>query len=183
MPNDYLILGIDPSCKDSAYCFCTADLKPLAFDKVLNKDFINTVNEEMRKHLKDGMTLKVAIEDMENFGSPVGRTTFDTLKFVGRIDYWFELEGIDAQMIFRHEERMTICHSPRANDAIVKQALIDRFAPYTSNYGKGTKKEPGFFYGFRADVWMAFAVAVTYHDKYLCKEETADDLHLEDLPF
>lgn len=44
-------------------------------------------------------------------------------------------------------------------DGIITQALCDRFAPGARNKGKGTKKEPGFFYGFSADVWQAFAVA------------------------
>ena len=62
------------------------------------------------------------------------------------------------------QEKLAICHSPRANDATIRQALIDRFAPGTPNKGKGTKKEPGWFYGFRADIWQAYAVGVTWAD-------------------
>jgi hypothetical protein len=78
--------------------------------------------------------------------------------------------------VYRSEEKQVICHSPKANDATIRQALIDRFAYGVSNYGKGTKKEPGFFYGFRADVWSGFAICVTYKELHMT-------LHVTDLPF
>jgi hypothetical protein len=62
------------------------------------------------------------------------------------------------------DEKKTICHNPRANDSTIRQALIDRFAYGVPNKGKGSKKDPGWFYGFHADVWSAYAVAVTYAD-------------------
>ena len=62
---------------------------------------------------------------------------------------------------------MNICNSMKANDSTIKQALVDRFARGQKNYGKGTKSNPGFFYGFKSDIWSAFAVATTYHDMYL----------------
>ena len=53
----------------------------------------------------------------------------------------------------------------RAKDANIRQALVDRFAPGQPNHGKGTKDEPGWFHGFRADVWQAYALAVLVADR------------------
>ncbi len=65
---------------------------------------------------------------------------------------------------------MLLCHSMKATDATIRQALIDLFAKDTPNKGKGTKKEPGYFYGFKADIWSAFSVVITFHTKYIGTE-------------
>ena len=76
-------------------------------------------------------------------------------------------QGYQIQKIFRREEKLYLCGRASAKDANIRQALVDRYAPGEPNYGKGTKKNPGFFYGFSADMWAAMAVAVTYFDKYI----------------
>ena len=58
-------------------------------------------------------------------------------------------------MIYRLDEKLNLCQDSRAKDANIRQALIDRFASGTPNGGKGTKKAPGWFYGFSDDVWQA----------------------------
>jgi hypothetical protein len=53
---------------------------------------------------------------------------------------------------------MALCHNARANDANIRQALIDRYGP------PGTRLHPGLLYGVVRDIWAALALAVAYLD-------------------
>lgn len=111
----------------------------------------------------------LAIEMVAGMGMPVGQEVFDTCFWIGRFWEYAEIyrQGYQIQKIFRREEKLYLCGRATAKDANIRQALVDRYAPGQPNYGKGTKKNPGFFYGFSADMWAAMAVAVTYFDKYI----------------
>lgn len=64
-----------------------------------------------------------------------------------------------------HRVRAHLTRSGSARESEVKQALISRFAP--SGYGpqgKGTKANPGPFYGVTGHMWSAVAVAVAWWD-------------------
>lgn len=194
------ILAVDPGDTNSAYCLCSPDLRPLAFEKCRNRlsddeyselkertgadglpqdIFFDAIDQAVTDNVPFNAQVVFVIEGIENFGMPAGKTLFDTAEYIGWLSRMiYEKYGKAPHKIYRHEEKMTICHSVKANDATIKRALVDRFALGASNYGKGTKKNPGFFYGFKADCWSAFAICCTYHDKYLI-----GDLHLEDLPF
>ena len=183
MGNKPYIIAIDPGNKESAYCLCSPDLKPLAFAKLRNVEgkkqvFWNAICDSLSEHVQEGDEIRFVIEDMQNFGMPVGRSVLDTEKYIGYLTCLIETNGYAVDYVFRNEEKLILCHSMKANDATIKQALIDRFAPDTSNHGKGTKACPGFFYGMKNDCWSAFAQCVTFHDR-----EYGSDLHLEELPF
>ena len=108
------------------------------------------------------------IEMIAGMGMPVGQELFDTCVWIGR--FWqlaLNQEFRAMAKIFRREEKLDICGSPHAKDSNIRQALVDRYAPAQPNFGKGTKKQPGFFFGFSADMWAAMAVAATYYDKHI----------------
>lgn len=161
------ILAIDPGNEESAYVLLDRDLRPVEFGKQHNEIMYANMCVSLLKHVKDDDDLHVAIEMIASYGMPVGKEVFETCVWIGRLLERFR--KFDTSFVYRKDEKMTICHSMQANDATIRQALVDRFAPNTRNLGKGTKADPGWFYGFRADIWAAYAVGVTYHDMHLLK--------------
>lgn len=156
------ILAIDPGNIKSAYCFMDENCHIIEADKRLNEDVIGIIDA----YAQDEDT-EVVIEMVACYGMQVGKEIFDTCVWIGqfkeRVKYY--REQYEAQYIYRQEEKKLICHSMTAADSNIRRALIDRFAKFDFKNGKGTKKEPDFFYGFKADMWAAFAVGVTYLDK------------------
>lgn len=159
--NDSYILALDPGNKYTGYCLVSPELVPIRFGKELNDEVMRESAE-----ILSSLTFKpitVVIERVASYGMSVGSEVFQTCEWIGRFTQ--ELQRYTTiNYVYRKDEKLAICHSMKANDTTIKQALVDRFACGQSNHGKGTKKEPGFFYGFKADVWSAFAVAVTFHD-------------------
>jgi hypothetical protein len=154
-----VILAIDPGNIESAYCLIDEDTyKPVEFDKLENEKLINEIG--MRSYMYD----ESVIEMVACYGMPVGVEVFDTCVWIGRFTQQISEATYFPEYICRKDEKMNLCHSMKAKDSNIVQALIDRFAPNTPNKGKGTKKEPGWFYGFKKDIWQAYAVGITYLD-------------------
>ena len=145
-----MILAIDPGNVQSAYVLLNDDLSIASFGKL--------DNEGMLEVIKDNYYDKFAIEMIASYGMAVGATVFETCVWIGR---FIEACSIEYTYIYRKDEKMDLCFTMKAKDTNIRQALIDRFGVV------GTKKNQGFFYGFKADVWAAMAVGVTYHDMYL----------------
>ena len=155
-------MAIDPGPVHSAYVVW--DGKEIeAFDILLNQELLKFIKIQAKPY---GIELNppMVIEQIRSYGMPVGATIFDTVFWSGRFyQAWRERGGVPFQTP-RIQVKQHICHDSRAKDSNIIQALVDRFAYGKGNRGKGTKKEPGFFYGFKADVWQAFALAVTWYD-------------------
>ena len=151
-----MIFAIDPGNIESAFVIVTDDLsKVINKGKVYNEDLLDIIWQVDK-------VSHVAIEGIQSYGMPVGKEVFETCYFIGRLQETFLREhGKFPLMIYRMEEKLCLCHSTKAKDSNIRQALIDRFGEV------GTKKNPGYFYGFKKDIWSAMAVAVTYHDKFL----------------
>lgn len=149
-----MILAIDPGNTESAYVTLDDNLKPLDFAKIKNEDLIRMLENG------DYGIYNVVIEMIASYGMAVGKEVFETCVWIGRFTQ-VASEFTEVKYIYRKDEKINLCGTMKAKDSNIRQALIDRFGVV------GTKKNPGFFYGFKKDIWAAMAVGVTYHDLYL----------------
>lgn len=149
------VFAIDPGTKQSAWVLWDTDA-----EAILNMGI--HLNENMpaiiRMNARDAW---FCIEMIASYGMPVGREVFETCLWIGRFIHEIAPSAMDHSrfQVYRLEVKSHLCHSAKAKDGNVRQALIDRFGP------QGTKKAPGKLYGVSKDVWAALAVAVTFADK------------------
>lgn len=154
-----MILAIDPGSTETGFCLLRDDFTIIEKGKILNEDMITFIKNAPS-------TADIVIEMVASYGMAVGKTVFETCVWVGR----FHQAGINGirkiDKMYRKDIKMNICGMTRAKDSNIRQALVDRFSfeRHLEKGGKGTKKDPGFFFGFKSDIWAAFAVGVTYLD-------------------
>ena len=153
-----MIFAIDPGNVESAYCIIDNELKPIVFDKVENDALLSRIREGIAPSV-------LVIERVASYGMAVGKEVFQTCEWIGRFTEAALSHGWRVEYIYRQEEKLHICKDSRAKDANIRRALIDRFARHDLKNGRGTKSAPDWFYGFRADIWAAYAVAITYAEK------------------
>lgn len=155
-----IILAIDPGPAESAYVLIdSADCRPRRHGKAINDELVRVISTTAYDQL--------AVEMIASYGMAVGAEVFQTCVWIGRfVQRHEDLDPTTPWVLVKRKDIATHhCHSARANDANVAQALIDRFAPGVRNRGKGTKTEPGWFHGFRSDIWAAYALAVYVADQ------------------
>lgn len=99
---------------------------------------------------------QLAIEMVASFGMPVGEEVFQTVLWTGRFQQrWMDTHaGKPVRLVKRMEVKMHLCHSPKAKDGNVRQALVDKLG------APGSKSKPGPTYGVKSHCWSALAVAV-----------------------
>lgn len=161
----YYTIGIDPGSTESAYVIWDGK-------EIIDKAKVH--NHELLSLLKNSNIIQEAvIEQIASYGMAVGETVFDTVFWSGRLAQVLKERNILTSRLKRKEIVTHLCGTSRAKDSNVIQALIDRFAKDTPNKGKGSKKDPGFFYGFSKDIWQAFAVTIAWCDL----KKTMGDTH------
>ena len=142
-----IVFGIDPGTTQSAYVeFDSASKQILSHGKVDNFDILLLLQERFT----------VVCEMVQSFGMPVGSEIFQTVLWVGRFCECCRWVCCDFTTIHRGEIKDSLCHSRKANDAAIRQRLIDLLGP------PGTKKDPGVTYGITNDRWQALAVVIAY---------------------
>jgi len=153
------VFAIDPGPGKSAFVVYDSEQH-----EIIDKGILG--NQLIRGELFSN-TDEVVIEMIASYGMPVGKEVFETCVWIGRF-MECALEGSESvSRITRNEVKNEICHSSKAKDSNIRQALIDMF-PKTGLDGKnnpsgiGTKKHQGPLYGVSADMWAALAVAIAW---------------------
>lgn len=161
------IFAIDPGTTDSAYVIIdTETLRPMDRDIVSNEEMLERIDDASYPYYIDHINIDFVIEMVASYGKPVGKDVFETCRWIGRFAERIAMRTkSDPAYVYRIEEKRNLCHSSSARDSYVIQALIDRFASGVPNKGKGSAKEPGWFYGFKKDIWQAYAVGITFYDR------------------
>ena len=150
-----MILAIDPGNIESAYCIIEKETyKPIEFGKIDNQQLLRQIG--LFKNIDC-----IVIEKVASYGMAVGKEVFDTCEWYGRFiqKYCDTNNSQTIEYVFRKEVKINLCNSMKAKDSNIRQALIDRFGVV------GIKKNPGWFYGFKKDIWSAYAVGITYLDR------------------
>lgn len=165
------VFAIDPGTTESAWVQLRLDYRGDGADPILER-FGYVANDELLVRLMQVSSDYVhpcdyidalVIEKVESYGMAVGAEVFETVFWSGR---FAQVWPRNVVRIGRGPVKMHLCHSMRAKDGNIRQALIDRFTGGAGEKAaKGTKKNPGPLYGVSGDVWAALAVGVTYLDQ------------------
>lgn len=159
-----IILALDPGPVETAWVeYDTEARKPCDYGHEANAKVLERVL------LAGPYRQLLAVEMIASYGMAVGKSVFETCLWIGRyIQAWhtrgpeYDPENVDTEplrLVYRIEEKMHLCKSPKANDSNIRQAIMDRYGS-TKEAAVGTKKNPGPLYGVSGDVWAALAVAI-----------------------
>lgn len=150
------VIAIDPGNEQSAWVAWDRDPESVVACGIQpNREILDLIDEDQRLH---GL---LCIEEIASYGMAVGKEVFRTCYWYGRFaEAWYRTHNAnDAMLIERRVVKLHHCHSARATDANISQALKDRFGQ------PGTKKSPGKLFGIKSHLWAALALAVCIGDR------------------
>lgn len=147
------LLCVDPGTLESGWALLEDGL-PEASGTMPNGELLAAIRS-------GGGADALVVEEVRSYGMPVGREVLETVKWTGRFAEAADRAGLPVHWMGRKEVVLSLCGSPRGNDATVRRALLDRFGP------KGTKARPGILYGCTGDAWQAVALGCAWLDRGL----------------
>lgn len=150
------IVAIDPGSEGSALL----ELREGRIVEMLHDENAYVLERIHGYRFEHGTLRHLVCEEVTSYGMPVGREVFQTVFWAGR---FCEASTLPFVLLPRRAVKLHLCASPRANDATIRQALIDRYGPGRDK-AIGTSKARGPLYGLKGDLWSALALAVTYQD-------------------
>lgn len=148
------VLALDPGTTHTGYTYLMAGQAVDGAGEVRACGVVE--NHEVFGLLQDE-GCPIAIEMIASYGMAVGKEVFETCLWIGRFIQAAGLERV--RLIYRKDVKLHLCGSPRAKDANIRQALIDRWGGKAEAIGN--VKRPGPLYAVKSHAWAALGVAVT----------------------
>lgn len=150
-----LILAIDPGPKKGGVVLWDSEAQAVvSADVAPNTELLDVVSAVPADVF--------AFEMIASYGMAVGRDTFETLVWSGRlVQRWTDMPCIAPRpvlRVYRQDAKRCVLRTHKGSDSDVRSALIDRIGHV------GTRKNPGPLYGVTSHAWAALAVAVTAQD-------------------
>jgi len=149
-----LVTAIDPGTEQSALVVYNANSpRPIQFHGLWPNGIV--LDWLRRSSTPDPLV----VESFESYGLAVGAEVFRCVWWSGRFHqaWWCG----PAHQLSRRAVKLHLCHSARATDANVRQALIDRFGP-GKEAAIGRKSMQGPLFGLRSHEFAALGVALTW---------------------
>lgn len=147
------VLAIDPGTTQSAWCVVGGG-RVMEFGIWDNPALLVALRDPWSGDLHVMPPGVVVIEQVASYGMPVGAEVFETVYWSGR--FAEAAHPLPVERITRLAVKSQLCHSGKASDANIRQALIDRYG------GPSAVRKGGVLYGVHNDVWAALAVAVAW---------------------
>jgi hypothetical protein len=159
-PESITVIAVDPGPTQSAYVLLEANGTIRQGRKADNEDVLYALG-----YADDSFHSSICVcERIRSYGMPAGAELFETCEWSGRFQQAWVSKGhtFEWHWMARKDVKLNLCGNPRAKDANIRQALIDRYGG--KERAIGCKKSPGPLYGISGDVWAALSVAVTWQD-------------------
>lgn len=133
------LVAVDPGTIQSAYLV-------IADGKITTRNIVG--NATLLLFARQSQGWNAAIEMFASYGMPIGKSSIETVKFIGQLQEAIESRGGRVRLVYRKEIVTHLCGSSKASDANVSRALKDRY-PIVESRKSGIVK----------DLWSALAIA------------------------
>lgn len=153
------IFAVDPGTEKTAWVVMLRDGTIAEHGITPNHQMFDVLDRALNVHCVTHM----AIEMIASMGMAVGQSVFETAVWIGQmVRHWTYRGDTTYELVYRADEKLHLCGSPRAKDANIRQAIIDAYSVDADGGAReavGNKRNPGPLYGVSKDVWSAIAVA------------------------
>lgn len=121
-----IVFAVDPGSSESA--IVAFDGRTIHFASVLPNDKLLAMVRASNGALSGK---RFVIERIGHYGTgmPAGETIYETVYFSGNLEEAARMVGAKPEYVKRPTVKTHLCGNPRAKDANVRQALVDKYGP------------------------------------------------------